>query len=368
MKILQIVTKSSWGGAQRGVYDLSVGLVDEGHEITVIFGEDGNDGLTKKLNELNINWRKINSLGRDIKIFVDIKAFFEIRKIIKEIKPEVVHCHSSKAGLLGTLASKSLFVKKIIFTAHGTPFLEERNILSRFIIKKMSELTVVLSNKTICVSTAVYNAYPDIIMKRKGVVIHNGISEFTLYEKSIAKQKLDIDSEYTIGTISELHKNKGLLYLIEAVDILVKQNINIKCFIFGGGDQEKQLAKEIQKRELCRNIILLGFVEDASTYLKIFDTFVLSSIVEGLPYVILEAGYAGIPIVGTDVGGVKEIIENGKNGILVEPKNSVAISEAVHKLYLNNEMRILFSREIKSNIENKFFVKKMLQKTILLYK
>ena len=122
----------------------------------------------------------------------------------------------------------------------------------------------------------------------------------------------------------------------------------------------------IRKNGLQKQIFLLGFIPHASTYLRALDIFVLPSVKEGLPYVLLEAESAGIPVIATSVGGIPDIIQHGINGLLVAPKNPEVLARAIHQLIQSKDMRRFFATEAtkKSRV---FSLEKMLGETIMLY-
>jgi len=167
-----------------------------------------------------------------------------------------------------------------------------------------------------------------------------------------------------IVTISELHKNKGLKYLIEAVSKLKDKPI---VFIIHEGEERDNLEKLIEKLGLQENFYLMGFMENASSYLKAFDIFTLTSIKEGHPYVILEAGKAALPVIGSDIPGITDIIENNKNGILVRSKNSDDIKKALEELLSNTKKMAQLGHKLEKDIKEKFSFEKMLRETTALY-
>ena len=148
-KVLLVITKSNWGGAQRYVYDLAVNLRDK-FEMGVAFGQEGL--LAQKLRETHIAIFPIKAMQRNISITNDARSFFELLRLFKRERPDVVHLNSSKAGGVGALAARLAGVPKIIFTAHGWPFWEQRNPLSRGLIYLFSWLTALLAHHIIVVS------------------------------------------------------------------------------------------------------------------------------------------------------------------------------------------------------------------------
>ena len=149
-KILFVITKSNWGGAQRYVYDLATALPKTEFDVSVVFGQKGR--LAEKLEQAGIKTYNIVSLQRDVSLGADLKSFFELRRLFKTVRPNIVHLNSSKAGGVGALAARVAGVKKIIFTAHGWPFWEDRNLVARAVIWFFSWTTALLAHKPIVIS------------------------------------------------------------------------------------------------------------------------------------------------------------------------------------------------------------------------
>ena len=149
-KILYVITKSSpMGGAQKAVFEISMAFKDK-FDIAVAAGGDGE--LFEILKKENIKTFKIGGLGRDVKILNDLSSFISIYKIIKEFKPDIIHLHSPKAGGLGAVAGKLIGVKKIVYTVHGWPFMEERPFWQKKLLEYFSFTTSMLCDKIIVLS------------------------------------------------------------------------------------------------------------------------------------------------------------------------------------------------------------------------
>ena len=202
----------------------------------------------------------------------------------------------------------------------------------------------------------------------KVFVIKNGIKEFEILSKEEAKKKIsEIHGKYIqenitwVGTIAELTKNKGLEYAIKALS-----NIGILYFIIGEGQERERLEKLIEENK-STNIFLLGSVENAKKYLKAFDIFLLPSLKEGLPYVLLEAGLAGVPVVTTNVGGIPNLIENNKEGILIDPKNIPQIEKHIPELAENEQKKSSFAKNLKRKVLYEYSIEKQMTETKKLY-
>ncbi|OGC85222.1 hypothetical protein A3F55_01380 [Candidatus Adlerbacteria bacterium RIFCSPHIGHO2_12_FULL_53_18] len=303
-KILFVITKGNWGGAQRYVFDLATALPRAQFDVAVAFGQKGR--LTEKLQHAEIKIYDIISLQRDISLGADLKSFFELRKLFKALRPDVVHLNSSKAGGVGALAARVAGVPHIIFTAHGWPFWEDRNVLFRCIIWFFSWLTALLAHTVIVISDYDLNvALRMPFVRGKTIRIYNGIDQHMSFGSGEIIRDAFPAGAKIIGTIGELNKNKNQKALIEQA----KQNPNMYVAIVGEGEERDALNELIKKYGLETRVKLFGFVP-AREALRGFDVFALPSLKEGLPYVLLEARLAGLPIEASRVGGVGEILDN----------------------------------------------------------
>jgi len=375
-KILYVITKSNWGGAQRYVFNLATNLPKD-YEVTVALGGEGT--LKKRLVEADIRTISIPSLGRDVKIFSDFLVLKQLVSLFKKEKPDIIHVNSSKIGGLGALAGRIAKVPKIIFTAHGWAFREERPKFQKIVIKFFSWLTVLFSHKVITVSKRDEREGLEMpFSKNKIELINNGIDEPEFLKKEEARdiileksplstreQILHSPETVWVGTIGELHKNKGHLYAIEALASLQIPGKFI-FFIIGEGEERLALEKTIRDLGMEGKIILLGKMDGASL-LPAFDIFLFPSIKEGLPYALLEAGFAGIPIVASAVGGIPEIVEDMSSGILVRPKSPEEITKALDFLISHPKERLVFGKKIRANVKKNFSFKKMLGETEEVY-
>lgn len=387
IKILYIITKSNWGGAQRYVFDLATHLPKETFEPIVAFGGQG--PLKTKLESTGVQTISIPELERDIGILKEFRAFAGIFKIIKNVRPDIVHLNSSKAGLLGGLASRlyNIYVfffnllnpkpyplnpSGIIFTAHGWAFKEKRRAVVRKLIEYGSWLTIALSHKTIVVSRDDLEKVKHFIFIQPKInLVHNGIEtpNFTdqTEDRKIIAEKIGREipkNVVVIGTIAELTKNKGLDYAIQAM----KTVSNCLYIIIGGGEDKEKLQKIIDESGLREKVFLAGQIENASSLLKTFDIFLLPSLKEGLPYALLEAGFAELPVIATNVGGITEIIDDMKSGIVIKAKRSKEISEALAFLMEYPEKMKEFGTRLAKTVSENFTLEQMVEKTIAVYK
>lgn len=372
MKILYIITKSNYGGAQKYIFELANAAKGTGHGVSVACGGTGEAGATlgllaEKLTAADIPVHHIKNFMRNMSLFSDIKAFIEICWLIRKEKPDVVHLTSSKAGGIGALASRFTSVPKIIFTSHGLTMDEVwRPIWQRALIYLGTWLTLRLADHNIMISTETFDRARRMpLLSSRVSLIKNGITPIQFIERTEARKTLAPQvpqQAFWIGGIGELHPNKNWSAVISAMSSLPNQ---VHLLIIGEGEEHLTLEETINENDLNGRVHLLGYV-DGAQYLKAFDIFILPSKKEGLPYVLLEAGLAGLATVASDLPGNRDIIETGQNGILVEPTPRL-IATSLEILIRDEGMRRNLGSELLETVKNSFSVQAMFTKTLALY-
>lgn len=368
LKIVHIITKATWGGAQVYVYDLLEEAKRRGLETKLIYGVPGE--LSERLTSMDISGIRTPSLERNIHILGDLKTLFTLYKTLKKEHPNVVHIHSSKAGFVGGLAARLARIPKIIFTAHGWPHNESRPEWQKIIFRFLEWCTVLFSTQTIAVSETMHAQAPDIFLRKKMVTVKNGVSSFSLYGKENARGALQLffpAQTFVFGTIAELHKNKGLDILIRAFAQVHKQYPQTKLCIIGDGEERTSLEKLIFQEKLTQNIILLGNIPNAKEYLKAFTVFVLPSRTEALGYVLLEAGIAKIPCIASRVGGIPEIINHQETGLMVSKEDARELTIALLFALTHKHEMEAYAKGLHEKVLRDYSKKEMLEKIFAFY-
>ncbi len=367
-KILFLITKGNFGGAQRYVFDLALYFSRE-YAVTVGMGAGGT--LRTLLEQKGIRTISIPNLERNVNPLKDIRSFFSILSIIREEKPHILHLNSSKIGGMGSLAGRVCQVPHIIFTGHGWAFNEDRSLFSKVLITFFHWITIIFSHTTIAVSKRIEEQIIHLpCIKSKVVHIYNGIDSFFLEEKAVARKKIapQISATTWIGTISELHKNKGLDFAIRGVAPLLREDPSRVFVVIGGGEELHSLKQLAVTLEIQKQVLLVGFISDARSLLKAFDIFTLTSRTDSFPYAPLEAGLAEVPVLASSVGGVPEIILPNETGILVEPRSSEAVTNGLSSLLEHPSLRSTLAKNLKKKVQEEFSTALMLKKTEELYK
>jgi glycosyltransferase involved in cell wall biosynthesis len=379
-KILFVITKSNFGGAQRYVYDLATGLPPETYDITVAFGGTGVAGseqgrLAQMLQDAQIRTLYIPELGRDISLSNDWRALRALIHLCRVERPDILHLNSSKVGGLGALAGRITRVPRIIYTAHGWAFWENRSPIAKVIIYILSWMTVLLSHTTICISA--YDRTHIMWMlgcRRRIQVIHNGLSAYILLSRVSARNHLftpDIQhthrDDFWLVSTGELHKNKNYLFALETVAAYnATHTKKIFYTIISAGEERERIEQYIAQAQLSTQTYMTGFVPDARTYLKAFDAVYLPSIKEGVPYVLLEAGFASLPVIASRVGGIPEVIVDN-SGWLIDPTDIHSAVVALEQIVQNADARFSNAQTLHATVIREYTVANMITLTTSLY-
>jgi len=275
----------------------------------------------------------IPKLVRNISLLKDFAAYNNLIKEFKVVKPDIVHTHTSKAGILGRMAAKKAGISNIIHSPHGCIYLSESNIdgvpafspalkilqfAERMAGKSTSFLTVLSEHeKQINTNLNLFN-------KNEIVVIPNGIELSKFYvshlERTNARKDLQIEKTINIISVGRLSPEKGHVLIFNAFENICSnyKDINCKILIVGDGpemDHLKIKAKELEELFHIKTLFL-GHKTDIKKYLAAGDIFVLPSFYEGFGLAAIEAMSTGLPVIASNVGGLPEVIDNEKNGLL----------------------------------------------------
>jgi len=270
---------------------------------------------------------------------VDYFAFLKIAKILRDEKIDVIHTHNTQPFVDGTIGALLSGIKTIIHTDHARDFPDKkRYMFAEWMMSHFAYKVVGVSDHT-SQNLITYEK----VSPKKLVTIMNGIDESKYnikIDKAKKKKELGIIKDGPIiGLGVRLSQQKGITYLLKAMPEIIKEFPEITLIIAGKGDIEGDLKKEVNNLGIVKNTLFVGSRLDMPELFKLFDLYVLPSLWEGLPMVLLEAMAAGCPIITTDVGGNIMAIKHGENGSLIEPKNPELLSSEIMKLLLDERLR-----------------------------
>ena len=336
MKILQVITLCELGGAQSVVVNLANSLVKE-HEVIVVAGVG--DGKMWSLLHPSVKRESVPSLQRTLSPVNEIRTIVALRKIYRKYKPDVIHLHSSKVGILGRVAFPK---SKTVYTVHGFDSI-------RIAYRKFLPLEKLLQYK--CSAIVGVSNYDELNLRSEGItrnvgVVYNGIERPEAL-REIPFQELK-EYKKKVLCIARLSPQKKIDLFLEVAALLPQY-----AFIWIGNQYE-------YKETYPQNVYFMGNLPNAGAYNEYADLFVLTSNYEGLPMVILEAMSFGKPVVASDVGGISEIVENDVNGYTVRNEAQEFAVKISHILE-NQDVYELFSQNALRRFEKDLTVGKMVR-------
>ncbi len=373
MKKLYLITLAENGGAGRYVLDLALA---KPAEAIIASGGQKNDWLFEQAQNNQLPVYYLPHLQRPINLWFDWQALQEIKKLLREIKPEIIHTNSTKAGLLAGLAAQQLgLASRVVHTVHGLILNEPQSRRRWCFYWLLEKITFSCSGQIICLSKKEKQQIisNNLAAAEKLTIIPNGLRPLEFLPKETARQQLaaliktPLENKFIIGTLANLYPTKGLPIFIEALVALHRQQPDFLALIIGAGPEQENLQKIIKAQAAADYIFLLGRQPEAAQLLTGLDLYVSSSLKEGFPYSLLEAQAAGLPIVATAVGGVTEIITDQLNGWLVGANKAPELTQALAALKNNPIKRQSLAEQAVSQAKN-FTLVKMSEQTEEVYK
>jgi glycosyltransferase involved in cell wall biosynthesis len=341
IKVLHIITRLVLGGAQQNTMITASRLDPERFEVMLISGpQTGPEGeIIGEVRRRGIRLRILRQLVREINPFKDLVALARLYLMIRSEGFDIVHTHSSKAGILGRLAARMAQVPVIVHTVHGWGFHDEMWTPQRWFFIRLERWAAAFSDKLIVVSEAARKKglREGIASPEQFVKIYSGIDSQGFdcpgIDPAGKRRELGIPLDAPlVGTIGRLSPQKAPGDLLAAAQKVVQAVPQARFLIVGDGPLRNEVEESIKAMGLSGNVVLTGIRNDAAEILALFDVFVLASLWEGLPRVIPQAMAAGKPVVCTNVDGNSEAVADGVNGFVVPPRDSDALSSAILRL------------------------------------
>ena len=370
IKVAVIITKLELGGAQKVAISICEKIDKTKFEPFLICGCGGIlDEETK--NKIRVIF--VKDLVREINPIKDLKALYSIYKILKQEKPDIVHTHSSKAGIVGRFAAKMCGIKNIIHTIHGFSFNDTQSFLKKNLFIFLEKLGAKISKYLIPVSVenTTKGLQNNIGKKEQYHYIRLGvdIENFKNFKDTpTLKKELDIDEkDFLVTTIGPFKPQKNLPDFIKTANEISKNNKNFKFVIVGDGTLRNEFEKLITDYNISQNIFLIGWRRDISNILHSSDFFVMTSLWEGLPISTIEALSCGLVPIVNDVDGQREIIKDGYNGFLIKPHDIKSIEEKILLLAKSSELKNKMSENAIESIDYTFSTDHMIKQHEQLY-
>jgi glycosyltransferase involved in cell wall biosynthesis len=358
IRVLHVINSLAPAGAETLLVQLCAHLPQAGVQpvVAYVFGDDTLEGELKRqaIHAMRLsggNTPSITALARAI-------------YLVRARKIQIVHTHLVYAGIVGKLAAAFCGVP-VVSTRHFTSDPKQNTIPYRM----DNWLTRHYASRLIAVSENVRNAVAgERWLDPRKVVVHRNAIDVAAFEAKRPEQ--DPSAPFVVGTVGRLETPKAHEIFVEAVALLRGRGLDVRGVIAGDGRRRRELEGICAAHGVSEHIRFLGNVahHDMPALFASFDAFVLSSHWEGLPLVLIEAAASGLPIVATDVGAVKEIVEDGRTGFVVALRDASAIANAVHRLIAEPDMRDSLGKRGRVLAQAEFDISILARKTADLYR
>lgn len=367
MRVL-LAIEACGGGVGRHVIDLATGLTGRGHDVSLFYSTNrAEDSFMAALQFMPKLTKREIPMGRAVG-FHDYKAYRCMREMLAEAGPfDIVHGHSSKAGALLRLAVGAGDAARV-YTPHAPITMDpERSMMGRLLYGAAERALSRRCERIICVSAAERDHLVSLgIPAEKLRVVQNGIKPLAEFQRDDVRQRLGLgDNTVCFGFVGRISHQKAVNRIISAFAMAHGRMSDVHLVIVGEGPLSEDMRSLVHRFGLQREVTFTGAAV-GTEMMAAFDTFVLASRYEGLPYVLIEAAASGLPIVCTDVGGARDIVDDAENGYVLAEQDVELLADRLLKLARRPELRdsmALRSLEIAAD----FTVDRMVDDTIRVY-
>lgn len=342
LKICHIITRMIVGGAQENTLLTIIGHLQKGHEVTLVTGPSpGPEGkLLERSDYPKFEIIEMPSLVREVNPWRDFQAVRALKKLFTSRKFDVVHTHSSKAGVVGRAAAWKAKVPFVCHTIHGQAFHAYETPLKNYIYKTSERWAAKRCHKIYAVAQAMINQCieANIAPAEKYKVVYSGM-EIERFLNSRPEPELRAqlgipENVKVIGAVARLFPLKGYEYFVPAAADIVKKHPDTHFLIVGNGSMKDQLEKQIAELGLTDKFHFAGLVPpaDVHRYIALMDILMHLSLREGLPRAVVQALASSKPAIGFSLDGTPEVIIDGQTGYLAKPEDTASVTEAAVKI------------------------------------
>ncbi len=351
MRIAHVITRMIVGGAQENTLLCCQDLARiHGDEVLLITGPSlgPEGGLLDNESASGFRVVTIDSLRRAIHPLRDYTSYFAVKRALREFKPDVVHTHSAKGGILGRLAAWSLQVPAIVHTVHGAPFHAYQSRVARGFFRACERYAAGKCHSLVSVADAMTELMVDanVAPPEKFTTVYSGMRVEPFLEADLnreaTRRELGFGSDdVVVGKIARLFHLKGHQYLIDAAHRVVARQPNVRFLLVGDGILRSQFESQIEAAGLSEHFRFTGLVEPARipALLGAMDILVHTSLREGLARTLPQALLAGKPVVSYDIDGAREVVTPGETGYLLAPQSIEPLEAALLELAGDAELR-----------------------------
>ncbi|MFW5802737.1 MAG: glycosyltransferase family 4 protein, partial [Verrucomicrobiota bacterium] len=364
MTICHVITRMIVGGAQENTLLTCCGLADRGHRVTLITGpSSGPEGRLLDTAEISgVRVIEVDGLVRPLNPPADWFGYRELLQLFRESSFDVVHTHSSKAGVLGRLAAWRARVPVVVHTVHGQAFHPYQSHWRNRLYILLERLAAQHCHHIFAVAQAMVDQCVDagVAEREKYSVVYSGMDlkpYATAVPDSALRANLGIPPGVpVIGKIARLFDLKGHDVLLKAAARIVPEFPDARFLLVGDGSRRAELEEMASGLGIRANVVFAGLVPPSTipSYVALMDILAHFSLREGLPRTVVQALAGGVPAVAFDLDGTPEVIENDRTGILCPPEDVDAATDALLKLLRNPQMRRRMGRDGQKRVQQQF--------------
>jgi glycosyltransferase involved in cell wall biosynthesis len=372
IKVAHVITRLELGGAQQNTLYCCANHDRRKYDVVLICGEGGYlDEEALKIKDCKTFL--LPELKHPIRPWWDLAALSKITAILKQEKVDLVHTHSSKAGILGRWAAKRAQVPCILHTVHGWGFYPGQFFLTRWLYEAMERWAARFTDVLITVSEENKHVGLAAGIGRESQyrVIHSGIDvkkyHLPVSQSIRARLKFGTWKRPTVLVLSNFKRQKSPLDVVGTAKQLVSLLPDALFLWAGDGELRREVENAIARNGLENNFQLLGWREDVAELLASCDALLLTSIYEGLPRVVLQAMAAGKPVVATGVSGTPEAVERGVTGFLHEPGDCAGMAQSLQELLTYRGLASKMGRAGRRRLTGTFLIHEMLREIEKIY-
>ena len=355
---VHIDTAKTWRGGQNQVLQLVTGLSALGHPTWLVAHARGE--LKRRAQE------GLRFVGFAPRSEFDVQAAWQLGRVLRDVKPDVVHAHDPMGVALAAMAlqmQNGSPPRPLVVAARRVDFHLKRHAFSKW---KYRHVDVFISASDVIAGIL----ERDGIQRERIVTVHDGVNIGVIDKQD----RVDAHGAFwlphgspVVGNVAALAPHKGQKHLIAAAKLVVREVPDARFLIVGEGELKDQLERQIKQLALERHVTLTGFRPDAIGLMKSFDLFAMSSVTEGLGSAVLEAMACGLPVVSTRAGGLPEVVVDGETGILLAPHDEPAMAQAIVTLLKDPAQRAALGQAGRARVLDAFSVESMVSKTLNVY-
>ena len=378
MRIAHVITRLIIGGAQENTILTCQGLRDHGDEVLLVTGPGlGPEGsLLEAARAGGVPLCVLPELRREVHPWRDVRSYFRVKQSLRAFRPDVVHTHSGKAGLLARVAATALGVPAIVHTVHGAPFHPYQSRGARAVLRACERYAAARCDAIVSVADAMTDLLVEngVAPREKFSTIYSGLEVGPLLAAEaqrdrIRKQLGYGDEHLVIGKVARLFHLKGHEYVIAAARRVVDAHSHVRFLLVGDGLLAARLKEQVRRAGLDEHFKFTGLVPPAAIpeLLAAMDIVVHASLREGLARVLPQALIVGRPVVSYDIDGAREVVVSGETGFLLPPRSVDELAVALNALVADSGLRARLAAEGRRRCVERFRHEQMTAQLRALY-